>query len=320
MKTPADNSGNIRSYLYNETDKVTFLAPGTYNCGSVTAVANVAVVAQGDDDVVVTVNNAWNMNSGSIAVYGLKLNLVSTINMSSNTQNTTADAEYLLFDHCFINGLCKSFWTPNSKGKNFTVKEFLVTDCVIGIGATGQSFFNINSCNYKENCKKATFTNNVMYATTGATFKINLLNCANDSTATAATVMDIDVENNILVNMVSGNMLKYHQPKSLILKNNVEWENNNANSEAVGATKSKWFVFAYPDVMSVVLENNYAHGLASDMRWTYSDERSASVMAALGITDSGLPDAAPLFTNAPAVADGKVTYTLASGYEFIGPQ
>ena len=72
--------------------------------------------------------------------------------------------------------------------------------------------------------------------------------------------------------------------------------------------------------MTVVLENNYAHGLASDMRWTYSDERSASVMAALGITDSGLPDAAPLFSTAPAVAGGKVTYTLASGYEFLGPQ
>ncbi len=320
LKSTSDNSGNIHGYFNGTADKVTFLEPGAYTCLNVTCSTNVAILPRRAENVSVNATKCWNMTQGSIAVYGMDITVDAGNGVSANTKNNVADAEYLIYDHCSITGIGKSFWSPNSGGKDFALKELVVNNCIIGIAATGTSFFNINSCTYKENCKKFTYTNNVMYATTGETFKINLLNCANDSTATAATVMDIDVENNIFVNMVSGNMLKYHQPKSLVLKNNVEWENNGVNAAAVGASKSKWFVFAYPDVMTVVLENNYAHGLASDMRWTYSDERSASVMAALGITDSGLPDAAPLFSTAPAVAGGKVTYTLASGYEFLGPQ
>ena len=327
LKTDKDNSGNIRSYLYNAEDKVTFLAPGTnYTCGSVTAVANVAVLANEDENVPVTVNNAWNINSGSIAVYGLDLNIGGSIAMSSNTANATADAEYLVFDHCSINGLQKNFWAANKDGKDYIVKEFVVTNCVIGMAVNGLSFFNINSCNHKENCKKLTYTNNVMYATTGATFTLNLLNCDNseaactgDGAAATATVLDIDVQNNLFVNMVSGNLIKYNRPKSLILKNNVEWDTNNSNVLGT-TTKAKLFKVYSTEGTVAELSGCYAHGLTEGYTFTYSDNSADALMQSLGITDNGLPDAATLFSTAPAVAGGKVSYTFASDYSFIGPQ
>ena len=58
----------------------------------------------------------------------------------------------------------------------------------------------------------------------------------------------------------------------------------------------------------------------SDVTWTYSDGNGSTLMTDLGISDSGLPDATPLFTVAPTVSAGVCTYTLAPGYTGIGPQ
>ena len=136
-------------------------------------------------------------------------------------------------------------------------------------------------------------------------------------------MLDIDLQNNIFVNVPSGNMVTYYRPKSLTVRNNIQWETNTTNQATFGAAKAKLFKFDSGVSLSTTtatLADNYAYGMDSDVTWTYSDGNGTTLMTDLGISDSGLPDATPLFTVAPTVSAGVCTYTLAPGYTGIGPQ
>ena len=324
LKTSSDNSGNIRSYLNNEGDKVTFLANGTYNCGSVTVTDNVAICPDADGPVTVTCNNGWNVKSGSLAVYGLDMSISESNNVTSNGGGPTDDVDYIVFDHCKVSGICKAFWIPNGSSKEYTVGEFVIVNSTLAVGAGNINLININGNTHRENCHKVMFRNNLVYASTG-TLTVKVLNSPNsDSAKSTDTVMDIDVQDNIFVNTPHGNMFTYCVPKSIIFKNNIQWETNGTDQAAFGSSKAKLFKFhssvSTATTAPAVLSDNYAYGMAADVTWTYSDGNADTLMDNLGMTDSGLPDATPLFTTAPSVSAGVCTYTLAPGYTGIGPQ
>lgn len=271
-------------------------------------------------------NKAWNLLNGSIALKGLAFDASGRTGGAffSNTNGVTSNSEYLILDNCTFNGLTKNVYAPHSDYKAFVVENIEVVNCSFAYNMTGNiDAFNYSSVTNPKDLKSFSFENNLVFNSnsTAPTTRVTVL--AMPAYDSESYELEALLNSNVFINAVgtSNGTWSFTDVSKIEMQNNVFYDGNNFASNCnlfdIKNTGTK--------VSDLKFGGNVCIGLNNDKKWTHS----TGTISSLDNIKSALPskkntidksDVATVFSVAPTIKDGVVSYTLMPAYANCGPQ
>ncbi len=324
--TSASGVKNISSTIKDQ-DAVFFLdaAGGTFNLnGQITVSAGELVLINNSDNVatVTTADKRFDMIAGSLYLKGLSLD-ISGRNGNGYFGNTTAasNSKDLVVDGCVFYGM-NSYELCRFAVKDKVVKNIEFVNCVFKVSKEGNYIvFNLSDNEATLEMERFVFKNNLVYHTTGSSYRVSVLTMPAYSSGSYALAADFS--NNLFINVPSQSAYTavLTDVSSFTFDNNIFFEGNGYGSNCylfdIKNTSST--------VSSVYVSGNVVIGLSSSKKWFYSSdgvvEEISSVKTAIGGTNEiAKSEASSVFSSTPTVEGGEVSYTLLPAYSSVGPQ
>lgn len=304
---------------------VHFLKAGTeYTLSSSCSISSEVVLAGEDPDDRATINMSKQFctASGSFALANVNIN-ASGITTSSNTimLNTGATTHFdrLALSNCAITdeGAAANLWYPHSSKKEYAIKEVYFDGNLIRTSGTLVSLINPTKSHTGFNAlEKFTFTNNVMYSSTGSNVKMQLANFTG-STPTSGWTTALKVDNNIFYNTTtSSGLFRSYDIGSVDISNNIFYAADDTdpggNAKVIALNVSDGSSFS----ANTTCGNNYAYGSL-----TSGDASKSWVICDSKFRVGNLANPAVLSESPIATADVSTgTFALTSDYSGYGPQ
>ena len=201
------------------------------------------------------------------------------------------------------------------------VKNIEFVNCVFKVSKEGNYIvFNLSDNEATLEMERFVFKNNLVYHTTGSSYRVNVLTMPAYSSGSYALAADFS--NNLFINVPSQSAYTavLTDVSSFTFDNNIFFEGNGYGSNCylfdIKNTSST--------VSSVYVSGNVVIGLSSSKKWFYSSdgvvEEISSVKTAIGGTNEiAKSEASSVFSSTPTVEGGEVSYTLLPAYSSVGP-
>ena len=308
----ADNAATDIAKAKFESGGVYFLkavGSGTFNNpNNPTISQELYLIADGDDNVQLSMANYFNLADGALYVYGVDFTMTGGKDgFFMINKNTSASMEYFVMDHCRIAQTCKYFLSYNSNFSAYGIKHLILTRNQFAVSSsTTQAFINVSSGYTGISVfESLVFEDNLIYSKSGANIVAPLFNY----TGTNGTSMTMSVNRNLFYNVVSGGCFKHNTLASASATKNVLWVSSGTDP---GANAKLWGMKSKTAIPTVSVTDNVAYGtLATGRKWTIADDTINTGMDQLIVLETDPIATAEITTG---------TFTMATGYESYGPQ
>lgn len=327
--TNPESPKNISNTIKDQ-DAVFFLeaAGGTFNLnGQVTvSTGNLALINNSDNEAIITTaDKRFDMTAGNLYLKGLSLDVSgrSTGNGYFGNTGATASPDYLVVDGCTIYGI-NSYELCRFSVKGQVVKNIIIENSIIKVSKEGNTIlFNLSDNTATLGMTSFIFRNNLVYHTTGSSYRVNVLNMPNYSSG--AYSLGADFSNNLFINAPSQSAYTavLTDVASLHFDNNIFYEGNDYGSNC--------YLFDVKNTLSSVeaqnvsVSGNVVIGLASSKKWYYANASGAATISVISAAYGGENEisktaASDVFDTVPSITDGVVSYALKPAYADCGPQ
>lgn len=322
---PANNISDAKL-----TAKVHFLKSGeSYNMSGLTITSDKVIAASDlSSRVSVTPSAATKLQSGSLVLEGaaLQLSAYTGTNLFNNAA-TSSHFDRLAFSKCAIignNAKTKYIYAtytnsgdPSQNRLEYAVNDILFDNCLIGTSGTLVTLVMPQSGHtVADKFESFTFTNNVLYSSTGSNVAMQLF-AYTGSSPLSGYKNTVVIDNNLFYNVATnGGWYRNRDMASFMFRNNVMFAvddsdpGGNAKALNLGVSNSDTYA------SSASSSNNYAYGtLASSYDWRLADDKF--------ITGTSLVKNHTVCPVSPIGASTNTatgTFVLTDDYDEYGPQ
>ena len=263
-----------------------------------------------------TSGKSFVLESGSLVFDNVIIDMAAmTSGQFMTKKDNNGSFNSLTVSKCDIRNVKRPFFTPNSAALEYGITSVLMNGNRIGTGA-GVQLFPINSgATTLKGYKDFTFTNNVLYSTTGEALQTYVF-------ATSATGIDpascqqvVVMDNNLFYNIAaSSGIFRTHTVKSIYIRNNILWAKDGSYGSNIKMFKANMFTDDLPastDSFEGASSNNYCFGKLGEKDWTICDAACRGPLTNVAILDSN-----PIASFNTSTGE----FTLESAYATYGPQ
>lgn len=320
---------DFRSAVSGKTGVFFFAtAGGAFKNGSTISISkNLYLLNDANTKVLFTStdNKSWNFMNGSLYLKGLTFDVSGRTGgaLFTNYTGVSAVSDDFIMEDCAFYGMTKNLYAPSSTLLDYIVRRIEVIGCSFGYNMTSNiDMLNLSAATHPADLKYFVFKNNLVYNSTGTnTTRVTILSMP--AYAEAAYTLDAQITENLMVNAVgaSNGSWAFTDVVSLEITDNVFYDGNsygsNCNLFDIKNTSTS--------VSDLVFSGNICIGLSSDKKWTHTN----GTIAGLNNVKNALPnstnqitksEASSVFSAAPSITAGKVSYTLLPAYQNVGPQ
>lgn len=220
--------------------------------------------------------------SGSVVLSGINLDLTAiTSNAFSSNSGATGHFDRVAIENCIITTAGDKptyFYQTNSSAKPYGISEIYVDGCLIPTSGKLVALFTISSdAEYATSAAQLssfTFTNNVMYSTTGGNVKLQVFSYTGTLPSTWAGT-SLVMNNNLFYNTYtsSGNF-RYYDLTYAEIKNNILFATDGLDPGGNVKLLNLGIGNANTYSATSVADNNYYWGtLASGKNWSLADSK-----------------------------------------------
>ncbi|MBP5559221.1 MAG: DUF4957 domain-containing protein [Bacteroidales bacterium] len=260
-----------------------------------------------------TLSKSFVLESGTLVFDNLIIDMAAmTSGQFMTKKDNNGSFGSLTVSQCDIRNVKRPFFTPNSSALEYGITSVTMNGNRIGTGA-GVQLFPINSgATTLKGYKDFTFTNNVLYSTTGEALQTYVFATSAAGIDPASCQQVVVMDNNLFYNIAaSSGIFRTHILKSVSIRNNILWAKNGSYSSNIKLFKANIGTEENPAQFEGVSSDNYCFGDLGEKTWTISDQVCRGPLTDVTILDSN-----PIASFNDATGE----FTLVSAYKAFGPQ
>ena len=260
-----------------------------------------------------TLSKSFVLESGSLVFDNLIIDMAAmTSGQFMTKKDNNGSFNSLTVSQCDIRNVKRPFFTPNSSALEYGITSVLMNGNRIGTGA-GVQLFPINSgATTLKGYKDFTFTNNVLYSTTGEALQTYVFATSAAGIDPASCQQVVVMDNNLFYNIAaSSGIFRTHILKSVSIRNNILWAKDGSYGSNIKMFKANIGTEENPAQFEGVSSDNYCFGNLGEKTWTISDQVCRGPLSDVTILDSN-----PIASFNEATGE----FTLVSAYAAFGPQ
>ena len=260
-----------------------------------------------------TLSKSFVLESGSLVFDNLIIDMAAmTSGQFMTKKDNNGSFNSLTVSQCDIRNVKRPFFTPNSAALEYGITSVLMNGNRIGTGA-GVQLFPINSgATTLKGYKDFTFTNNVLYSTTGEALQTYVFATSAAGIDPASCQQVVVMDNNLFYNIAaSSGIFRTHILKSVSIRNNILWAKDGSYGSNIKMFKANIGTEENPAQFEGVSSDNYCFGNLGEKTWTISDQVCRGPLSDVTILDSN-----PIASFNEATGE----FTLVSAYAAFGPQ
>lgn len=253
------------------------------------------------------------LKSGSLVFDNLiiDLNAISSgqfLTKKDNDDNFSS----LIVSKCDIRNVKRYFFSPNSSFLNNGIESILINGCKIATAADVQLFAVNSSATTLAGYKDFTFTNNVLYSSTGNAQQTYVFATSASGIDPASCHQEVVMDNNLFYNIAASNgIFRTHLVKSIYIRNNILWAADGSYGSNIKMFKANGLSSSTVDSFEGASSNNYCFGDLGQRTWTISDAACRGPLTNVTVLDSN-----PIASFDTSTGE----FTLESTYAAYGPQ
>lgn len=215
------------------------------------------------------------LKSGNLTIDNMKVNMSDmTSGQFMTKKDNDGNMSSLTLWQCDFRGIKRYVFTPNSSSLENGIENVLINGCRFGTDAAVQLFAINSSATTLAGYKKFTFTNNVLYSTTGDAQQTYVFATSASGITEESSKQELVMDNNLFYNIAASNgIFRTHYIKSAYIRSNVLWAKDGTYSNNIKMFKLNLPVAsATSGVFEGASSDNYCYGnLGSSSSWSISD-------------------------------------------------
>ncbi len=307
---------NISKSVFENGGVVFLRAEGTgsfVNPNNPTISTPLYMIADGDENVELSLDNVINLADGALYLKGLSLALsqvalggdkpkTTIMNVNKNASGSMTE---LVMDNCFVNQNVASFVTTNSSFKAYGIQSVEIVNSSFAVSVDANIINVTKDYSGISVYSKFVFNNNYVYSTDGNNHRTS----AFAYSGSTGDQMEVEMNHNLFYNTATTGNIKHNTLKKVTAQYNMVWT---ADASGLAANAKLFGMTTKTAIPTVSVSSNIGYGpLASGKRWTIADSTVDTGMEAIIVPDSDPIASADVTTG---------TFTMASGYTSYGPQ
>ena len=263
-----------------------------------------------------TLSKSFVLESGTLVFDNLIIDMAAmTSGQFMTKKDNNGSFSSLTVSQCDIRNVKRPFFTPNSGALEYGITSVTMKGNRIGTGA-GVQLFPINSgATTLKGYKDFTFTNNVLYSSTGNAQQTYVFATSAAGIDPASCQQEVVMDNNLFYNIAASNgIFRSHTVKSVNIRDNILWAKDGSYSSNIKMFKANMFTGdapATPDSFAGSSSDNYCFGNLGEKEWTISDSACRGPLTNVTTLDSN-----PIASFNTATGE----FELVSAYKAFGPQ
>ncbi len=295
-------------------------ASATITNTSETTITGDVVLASNDPEHPATYSSAGGksivLKSGSFVLDNLIIDLAAFASSGQFMTKKDNDGNFssLTISKCDIKNVKRSIFAPNSSYLNNGIVSILINGCKIATGADVQLFAINSGATTLVGYKDFTFTNNVLYSSTGNAQQTYVFATSAAGIDASSCQQEVVMDNNLFYNIAAGNgIFRTHTVKSIYIRNNILWAKDGNYGSNIKLFKANMFNNTSPastDSFEGASSNNYCFGNLGEKDWSICDAACRGPLTNVTVLDSNPIESFDTST-------GKFTL---SAYAAYGPQ
>ncbi|MBO7603324.1 MAG: DUF4957 domain-containing protein [Bacteroidales bacterium] len=312
--------GNEGIFKSSITGLVFLDAGATVTNTSEAAIESAVVIASNDPEHPATYKGtsgkSFLLKKGSLVFESV---IIDMAEMTSGQFMTKKDNDQsftsLTVQQCDIRNVKRPFFTPNSAYLEYGVTSITLNGNRIATGADVQLIPINSGATTLKGYKDFTFTNNVLYSSTGNAQQTYVFATSAAGIDPASCQQEVVMDNNLFYNIAASNgIFRSHTVKSVNIRNNILWAKDGSYSSNIKMFKANMFTGdapATPDSFAGSSSDNYCFGNLGEKEWTISDSACRGPLTNVTTLDSN-----PIASFNTATGE----FELVSAYKAFGPQ
>ena len=260
-----------------------------------------------------TSGKSFVLESGSLVFDNVIIDMAAmTSGQFMTKKDNNGSFNSLTVSQCDIRNVKRPFFTPNSAALEYGITSVLMNGNRIGTGASVQLFPINSGATTLKGYKDFTFTNNVLYSTTGDALQTYVFATSAAGIDPASCQQVVVMDNNLFYNIAaSSGIFRTHILKSVSIRNNILWAKDGSYGSNIKMFKANIGTEENPAQFEGVSSDNYCFGNLGEKTWTISDQVCRGPLSDVTILDSN-----PIASFNEATGE----FTLVSAYAAFGPQ
>ena len=235
------------------------------------------------------------LKSGNLTIDNMKVNMSAmTSGQFMTKKDNDGNMSSLTLWQCDFSGISRYVFSPNSSYLNNGIEEIIINGCRFAT-TTNVQLFSINSnVETLAGYDKFTFTNNVVYSTTGDAQTGTYVFATSSTKVSESTChQQVIMDNNLFYNIAaSSGIFRTYYLQSVNIRNNVLWAKDGSYSSNIklfglnlataSSTESVKATFDFTGESS----NNYCFGDLGTKSWSISDTKYRGPLTNVTTLDS----------------------------------
>lgn len=265
-----------------------------------------------------TVEKSLLLKSGSLVLDNLIVDLdaISTKGQFMTKKDNESNFSSLTLWQCDVKNIKRSLFAPNSSYLNNGIESVLINGCRLGTDAAVQLFAINSGAVTLAGYKDFTFTNNVLYSTTGNALQSYVFSTSASGIVESTCNQEVIMDNNLFYNIAASNgIFRTHYLKSIYIRNNILFAKDGSYSNNIKMFKANLNVAAASSVFSGASSNNYCYGNLGESGWSISDSACRGPLS--NVTDvTTTPGVNPVLSFNQTTGE----FVLSGDYSAYGPR
>ncbi len=260
-----------------------------------------------------TLSKSFVLESGTLVFDNLIIDMAAmTSGQFMTKKDNNGSFGSLTVSQCDIRNVKRPFFAPNSSSLEYGITSVTMNGNRIGTGANVQLFTINSGATTLKGYKDFTFTNNVLYSSTGDALQTYVFATSAAGIDAASCQQVVVMDNNLFYNIAaSSGIFRTHTLKSISIKNNVLWAKDGSYGSNIKMFKANIGTEEKPAEFEGSSSDNYCFGDLGEKTWTISDQVCRGPL-----TDVTILDSTPIASFNAATGE----FELVSAYKAFGPQ